>query len=115
MYYFPDLDEKTRQCMISELELDMAKGLFYDPLSMTSSYLLTYRRLLKECCKNGTPETLQKKLTPTFFRQKDRNGRKISANISQMVAFSDFNRYYVRAMLLRAILEKCFTKILNPL
>lgn len=105
MYYFPDLDEKTRQCMISELELDMKKGLFYDPLSMTSSYLLTYRRLLKECCKNGTPETLQKKLTPAFFRQKDRNGRKISANISQMVAFSDFNRYYVRALLVRAIRE----------
>ncbi len=105
MYYFPDLDEKTRQCMISELELDMAKGLFYAPLSMTSSYLLSYRRLLKDCCQNGTPETLQKKLTPAFFRQKDMNGRKISANISQMVAFSDFNRYYMRAMLLRAIRE----------
>lgn len=85
MYYFPDLDEQTRQCMISELELDMKKGLFYDPLSMTSSYLLTYRRLLKECCTKETPETLQTKLTPAFFRQKDRNGRKISANISQMV------------------------------
>lgn len=91
--------------MVSELELDISKGLFYEPKSMTSSYLLTYRRLLKECCQNDTPESLQKKLTPAFFRQKDRNGRKISANISQMVAFSDFNRYYVRAMLLRAIQE----------
>lgn len=105
MFYFPDLDEKTRQCMVSEIKLDISKGLFYEPKSMTAPYLLTYRRLLKECCQNGTPETLQKKLVPAFFRQKDRNGRKISANISQLVAFSDFNRYYVRAMLLRAIRE----------
>jgi len=91
--------------MVSEIELDISKGLFYEPKSMTTPYLLTYRRLLKECSQNGTPETLQKKLIPAFFSQKDRNGRKISANILQMVAFSDFNRYYVRAMLLRAIRE----------
>lgn len=105
MFHFPDLDEKTRQSMVSELELDIGKGLFYEPLSMTSSYLLTYRRLLKECFQNGTIETLQKKLTPAFFREKYSSGRKISANISQMVSFSDFNRYYVRAILLRAIRE----------
>lgn len=105
MFYFPDLDDKTRQCMVSELELDIAKGLFYEPKSIASSYLLTYRRLLKECCLNGTPETLQAKLTPAFFREKYSSGRKISANISQMIAFCEFNRYYVRALLLRAIRE----------
>lgn len=60
MYHFPDLDEKTRECMVSEIEQDIAKGLFYEPKSMTNYYLLTYRRLLKECCQNGIPETLQK-------------------------------------------------------
>lgn len=105
MYYFPDLDEQTRLNMISEFEFDIRTGLFYEPLSMTASGMMTYKRLLKECLENGNPETLQKKLTSSFFRETDRNGRKIPSNIREMVSFSDFNRYYVRALLLRALSE----------
>lgn len=105
MYYFPDLDEQTRLNMISELEFDIRTGLFYEPLSMTASGMISYKRLLKECFENGTPETLQQKLTSSFFREKDRNGRKIPSNIRETIAFSDFNRYYVRALLLRALSE----------
>lgn len=81
MYYFPDLDEQTRFNMISELEFDTRTGLFYEPLSMTESGMMTYKRLLKECFENGTLETLQQKLTSSFFREKDRNGRKILAKL----------------------------------
>lgn len=105
MYYFPDLDEQTRLNMISELEFDIRTGLFYEPLSMTTSGMMTYKRLLKECFEKGTPETLQQKLTSSFFREKDRNGRKIPSNIRETITFSDFNRYYVRALLLRALGE----------
>ncbi len=105
MYHFPDLDEQTRLNMISELEFDIRTGLFYEPLSMTSSGMMTYKRLLKECLENGNPETLQQKLTSSFFRETDRNGHKIPSNIREMVSFSDFNRYYVRALLLRALSE----------
>lgn len=105
MFYFPDLDEQTRLNMISELEFDIRTGLFYEPLSMTTSGMMPYKRLLKECFEKGTPETLQQKLTSSFFREKDRNGRKISSNIRETIAFSDFNRYYVRALLLRALSE----------
>lgn len=105
MYYFPDLDEQTRLNMLSELEFDIRTGLFYEPLSMTASGMISYKRLLKECFENGTPETLQQKLTSSFFREKDRNGRKIPSNIRETIAFSDFNRYYVRALLLRALSE----------
>ena len=71
MYNFPDLDEQTRLNMISELEFDIRTGLFYEPLSMTTSGMMTYKRLLKECFENATPETLQQKLTSSFFREKD--------------------------------------------
>ncbi len=71
MYYFPDLDEQTRLNMISELEFDIRTGLFYEPLSMTVSGMISYKRLLKECFENATPETLQQKLTSSFFREKD--------------------------------------------
>ena len=105
MYHFPDLDEQTRLNMLSELEFDIRTGLFYEPVSMTASGMMSYKKLLKECFEKGSPETLQQKLTSSFFRETDRNGRKIPSNIREMVAFSDFNRYYVRAMLLRAIRE----------
>ena len=105
MYHFPNLDEQTRLNMISELEFDIRTGLFYEPVSMTVSGLMTYKRLLKECLENGDPETLQQKLTSSFFRKTERNGRIIPSNIREMVSFSDFNRYYVRALLLRALSE----------
>ena len=35
----------------------------------------------------------------------DKNGKKIPSNIRDMVAFSEFNRYYARAVLVRAIDE----------
>ena len=105
MYCFPDLDEQTRLIMISELEFDIRTGLFYEPLSMTTSGMISYKRLLKECFEKGTPETLQQKLTSSFFRETNRSGRKIPSNIREMVSFSDFNRYYVRALLLRAFSE----------
>ena len=105
MYYFPDLEEQTRLNMISELEFDIRTGLFYEPLSMTTSGIISYKRLLKECFEKGTPETLLQKLTSSFFREKDRNGRKIHSNIRETIAFYDFNRYYVRALLLRALNE----------
>ena len=105
MYHFPDLDEQTRLNMLSELEFDILTGLFYEPVSMTASGMMSYKRLLKECFEKSTPETLQQKLTSSFFRETDRNGRKIPSNFREMVAFSDFNRYYVRALLLRALSE----------
>ena len=105
MFYFPNLDEQTRLIMIQELEFDIRFGLFYEHLSMTISGLFAYKRLLKECFVDGTPETLLQKLSPTFFKLKDRNGHTIPANIRDMIAFSDFNRYYVRALLLRALKE----------
>lgn len=105
MYYFPNLDEQTRLNMVSELNRDICTGLFYEPVSLNTSCLSSYKRLLRDCFEGGTPETLTQKLTPSFFREKDKNGRKIPSNIAQMLAFSDFNRYYIRALLLRAISE----------
>lgn len=70
MYYFQNLDEQTRLIMISELESDFKTGLFYDPKSLTSTGMFTYKRLLKEYFATGTPETLQQKLSQSDFREK---------------------------------------------
>ena len=63
MFCFPNLDEQTRLIMIQELEFDLRIGLFYEPMSMTISGLLVYKRLLKECFVDGTPETFAEEFT----------------------------------------------------
>lgn len=49
---------------------------------------------------------MQQKLLPSYFREKDDRGRKIPSNIRETLAFGDFNRYYVRALLVRTLSEK---------
>lgn len=122
MYYFPNLDNTTRMIMISELELDLngvdetskldqlttlsnQKGLFYIPKSMKPDFVCTYKRILRHAFEKGDVNSLQRELISNFFKEKDKNGKKIPSNIREMVAFSDFNRYYIRAILVRAIEE----------
>lgn len=105
MYYFPNLDNKTRLIMVSELERDIKNGLFYEPSSIKPEYLASYKLLLRKYFEIGQIEGLEKALTLSFFKTKDKSSRKIPSNIAQTIAFSDFNRYYARAILVRAIEE----------
>jgi len=105
MYYFPDLDETTRLLMLEELELDINNGLFYEPVTMQKSIIPVYKRVLKSTFSKGNVETLRTGFTMSMFKPKDKKGRKITPSIKEMVAFSDFNRYYIRALLVRAISE----------
>ena len=122
MYYFPNLDNTTRLIMISELERDLngvnetskpnqlttlpnQKGLFYISKSMKPDFVCAYKRILRNTFEKGDVISLKRELIPNFFKEKDKNGKKIPSNICEMVAFSDFNRYYVRAILVRAIEE----------
>lgn len=105
MYHFPNLDTKTRSIMINELERDFKNGLFYEPSSIKPEYINSYQLLLRKYFEIGHVEGLEKALTPSFFNSIDKNGRKSPSNIAQIIAFTDFNRYYVRAILVRAINE----------
>ena len=122
MYYFPNLDKTTRLIMIAELERDLnkaneagklnrlttlpnEKGLFYIPKSIKPDFVCAYKRILRNAFERGDVESLMKNLISNFFKDKDKNGKKIPSNIREMVAFSDFNRYYIRAILVRAIEE----------
>jgi len=106
MHYFPNLDNTTRLNMISELERDLQNDLFYIPVSMKPEFIPAYKRVLRETFETGTAKSLQQKLAQNFFKEKDNKGRKIPSNIREVIAFSDFNRYYSRAILVRAINEK---------
>lgn len=105
MYYFPKLDDTIRMIMISELENDLKEGLFYVPKSIKVDFVCAYKKLLKSTFEKGDVASLKRNLIPNFFKDRDKNGKKIPSNISETIAFSDFNRYYMRAILIRAINE----------
>lgn len=105
MYNFPNFDNDTRFIMINELERDIENGLFYEPSSLKSSYIARYKELLRKCFEYGTVEGLERALVSSLFKDKDKSGRKTPSNIATLLAFSDFNRYYMRAILVRAIDE----------
>ncbi len=106
MYYFQNLDDTTRFIMITELEMDLKNGLFYVPKSIKPDFVCTYKKILRNTFEKGDVNSLRRNLIPNFFKEKDKNGKKIPSNIREMLAFSDFNRYYMRAILLRAIDER---------
>lgn len=105
MYYFPNLDDITRLIMITEFERDLKNGLFYIPKSIKPDFVCAYKRILKVSFEKGNVSSLRRDLIPNFFKTKDKNGKKVPSNIRDMVAFSEFNRYYARAVLVRAIDE----------
>ena len=105
MYNFPNFDNDTRVIMISELVRDIENGLFYKPSSLRSGYIARYKELLRKCFEYGTVEGLERALVSSLFKDKDKSGRKTPSNIATLLAFSDFNRYYMRAILVRAIDE----------
>ena len=109
MYNFPNFDNDTRFIMVSELVRDIENGLFYKPSSLRSGYIARYKELLRKCFEYGTVEGLERALVSSIFKDKDKNGRKIPSNIATLLAFSDFNRYYMRAILVRAIDENNYT------
>lgn len=106
MYHFPNLDETTRLVMIRELDLDLSNGMFYEPVSIQKSFIPTYKQKLKASFEKGNAESLKSSLSMDMFKSKDKNGRKIPKTISEMLSFSDFNRYYIRALIVRAINEE---------
>ena len=105
MYYFPNLDDITRLIMITELERDLKNGLFYIPKSIKPDFVCAYKRILKANFEKGNVDSLRRDLIPSFFKTRDKDGKRIPSNIRDMVAFSEFNRYYARAVLVRAIDE----------
>ena len=105
MYLFPNLDSKTRELMKHELEMDLADGLFFYPQSLSQYRPEEYVRLMIDTMERGTAETLQFGVKPLLVMQNSLNGRKTPRNAAEMVGFSEWNRYYARAMVVRALEE----------
>jgi hypothetical protein len=110
--YFENLDERTRQLMLDELEYDIANQQLHISPFLSGQGQRDYENLLREALESGNDETLaqalreHRRILRTLPRRNPSGGYSIAAtaeNAAQVLAESEFNRYYIRALARRAM------------
>jgi hypothetical protein len=110
--YYVNLDDRTRRLMLDEVEYDIARNQLHISPLLSGQGQRDYVNLLKEAIQNGTDETLaqelkaHRRITRTLPRRKPKGGFAIAAtptNAAEILAESEFNRFYIRALARRAI------------
>ncbi len=111
--YFENLDERTRQLMLDEVEYDISHNQLHISPFLSGQGQRDYVNLLREAIQSGTDEALaqslreHRRILRTLPRRNPKSGGySITAtpeNAAQVLAESEFNRYYIRALARRAI------------
>ena len=111
--YFENLDDRTRQLMLDEMQYDIANNQLHISPFLSGQGQRDYANLLREALQNGTDETLaqnlreHRRILRTLPRRNPKAGGYSMAatpeNAAQVLAESEFNRYYIRALARRAI------------
>jgi hypothetical protein len=110
--YLENLDDRTRQLMLDEMEYDMANNQLHISPFLSGQGQRDYANLLREARRSGNDETLaeslreHRRILRTLPRRNPKGGYSISTtpeNAAQVLAESEFNRYYIRALARRAI------------
>ena len=110
--YFENLDQRTRQLMLDEMEYDIANHQLHISPFLSGQGQRDYENLLRDALRNGNDETLaqnlreHRRILRTLPRRNPSGGYSIAAtaeNAAQVLAESEFNRYYIRALACRAI------------
>ena len=110
--YFENLDERTRQLMLDEMEFDIANHQLHISPFLSGQGQRDYENLLRDALQSGNDETLaeslgeHRRILRTLPRRNPTGGYSIAAtaeNAAQVLAESEFNRYYIRALACRAI------------
>jgi hypothetical protein len=110
--YFENLDDRTRQLMLKEVEYDIANNQLHISPFLSGQGQRDYTNLLREAIQTGNDETLaqnlreHRRILRTLPRRNPKGGYSISAtpeNAAQVLAESEFNRYYIRALARRAM------------
>ena len=110
--YFENLDERTRQLMLAEMDYDIERHELHISPFLSGQGQRDYEKLLRDALQSGNDETLaqslreHRRILRTLPRRNPKGGYSISAtpeNAAQVLAESEFNRYYIRALARRAI------------
>lgn len=106
-----NLDARTRQCMLAELDLDVASGKLYLSSRLTGMGKKEYEALFRRAVKDGNDATLGERLRAggllgTLEEKRKPDGSIIAARVpvtaAETLAEGEFNRFYIRAVCRRA-------------
>ena len=106
-----DLDQRTRDLMLSEVDADVAAETLYFGSYLSDEGRADYESLLKEAVTSGDDSSLEAafgtagRMARTTQRRKPRGGyttAKVPVTAPQTLAEGEFNRFYLRALCLRA-------------
>jgi len=109
---YHNLDDRTRKLMSDEMDYDIAHNQLHISPFLSGQGQRDYVNLLREAIQRGSDETLAKNLrahrriTKALPRRKPEGGYMIAAapvNAARLLAESEFNRFYIRALARRAM------------
>jgi hypothetical protein len=110
---YENLDEKTRECMFNELQLDISKNAVYYSKRLNQTGLSNWLQLLSEAIKNFDDIWLQGQIQNLRYlnthEQRTRKGVPYSVQVpytaAETLAEGEFNRFYARGVCVRSINE----------
>lgn len=109
MFQFDNLDQKTRDYMLLEVEVAIKTSQLYTSMRFTEEGKALYPKLLRQAVIDGNEETLATALQQhNCFQTHEKHGivlRKVPANAPLIFAEGEFNAFYMRGICHRAIGE----------
>ena len=112
-FKFENLDNEIRDLMTSEIKSDFSNGKLYFSKRFNENGNKLYLQLLLDSVNSGDEESLAIALKQNncFAEMEARNGKKgvtyakIPETANQTLAESEFNRYYIRGLALKALVS----------
>ncbi|MGH2524294.1 MAG: hypothetical protein ACRDH2_17435, partial [Anaerolineales bacterium] len=110
--YLVNLDERTRQLMLDEMQHDIAHNQLHISPVLSGQGQRDYPNLLREAIGSGDDESLaqslreHRRLLKSMQKRKPGGGYTIAtvpATAAETLAKGEFNRYYIRALCRRAL------------
>jgi len=110
--FLENLDERTRELMLDEMEYDLTHNQLHISPFLSGQGQWDYPDLLRKAIQKGNDATLgqdlqaRRRIVRALPRRKPRGGYVIAAtveNAAEVLAESEFNRYYIRGLARRAI------------
>jgi len=109
-----DLDQETRRHMAAELRLDMVLRRVVTPKRLNEAGRTAYQGLLEAAIDHGDSDVLAAALSAgelldelelSHSRKGKPYWKRVPWNVAQTLAEGEFNRYYMRGLARRAIVE----------
>ncbi len=110
-FNFVNFDDQTRKLMLDEVDYDINNHQLYFSKRFNDNGIRYYPDLLKKSITNGDEQSLAiaLKANDCFKEQEERRTKsgvtmaKVPETANQTLAESEFNRFYIRALCIRAI------------